>query len=61
MTYLYQDGMAYPIIVQEHCLSGQRPREFAPYHYACTTLKEKVTLAHLGIDARLIEQKEGEH
>lgn len=61
MTYLYQDGKAYPIIVQEHGLSGQRPREFAPYHYACTTLHEKVTLARLGIEARMIERKEGEH
>ena len=61
MTYLYQDGKAYPIIVQEHCLSGQRPREFAPFHYECTTLEEKVALARLGINARLIEQEEGKH
>lgn len=61
MTYLYQDGKAYPIIIGPNGLSGQRPRAFEPYHYGCTTLEEKVTLARLGIEARLVEQKEEEH
>ena len=61
MTYLYQDGKAYPILNGPNGLSGQSPREFQPYHYGCTSLDEKVALARLGIEARLIEQKEGDH